>query len=212
MEVENHKVKKSFIGKKEASELVEWIEGIDYRKADANHHLAELSKELNGASHIFDVSKTELTRYVTEYQKITNSSEENIPAAIYDLIERIAREIDIPTDHVFFQAVDMQKGGKINPHYDASVEGYVNYKCNLCLLSESYDFFVDGTTFHIEQGDLYCFEASLYKHWTNVFDSRRVFISFGFMVPYERLGRTEKDPRVRLSRRIEKYFQRVQDK
>jgi hypothetical protein len=102
----------------------------------------------------------------------------------------------------------MRKGGKISPHYDASVEGYVNYKCNLCLLSEDYDFFVGDETVQVQQGDLYCFEASLYKHWTNTFDSRRVFISFGFMVPYEVLGRSETDPRVRLSRRIEKYFQR----
>lgn len=212
MEVENHKIARAFIGEDDARILVKWIEGISYKKTDSNHHLTELAKELNGASHIFDVSKTDLTRYITDYQKVTENSEENIPDLVYRIIDRISQTLDLPKDHVFFQAVDMQNGGKINPHYDAAVEGYVNYKCNLCLLSDDYDFFVDGKTFHVEQGDLYCFEASLYKHWTNVFSSRRVFISFGFMVPYERLGRTVDDPRVRLSRRIEKYFQRVQDK
>jgi hypothetical protein len=54
---------------------------------------------------------------------------------------------------------------------------------------------------------LYCFEASLYKHWTEEFNSRRVFLSFGFLVPYNVLGRNENDPRIRLSRRIENYFQ-----
>lgn len=208
MEADRHKVIRSFIGKEEASSLVEWIENIRYFDTERNHHLAELSKELNGVSHIYDVSKTELTRYITQYQSTTKSSEEAIPSLITETIERIASALCIPKNHSFFQAVDMKKGGKINPHYDAAVEGYINYKCNLCLLSEDYDFHVDGTVLNIKAGDLYCFEASLYKHWTNEFDSRRVFISFGFMVPYETLGRTEEDPRVRLSRRIEKYFQR----
>jgi len=56
---------------------------------------------------------------------------------------------------------------------------------------------------------MYCFEASLYKHWTKEFKSRRVFLSFGFILPYKILGRTEDDPRVRLSKRIEKHFQNL---
>jgi hypothetical protein len=61
----------------------------------------------------------------------------------------------------------------------------------------------------IEQKDLYCFEASLYKHWTEEFNSRRIFLSFGFLVPYNLLGRNSDDPRVRLSKRIENYFQKI---
>lgn len=211
MEVDNHKVARSFICEDEAQLLINWIEGITYTDTAANHHLAELAKDLNGVSHIYDVSKTEMTNYITSYQKLAKSSDEYIPELVYDLISRIAQTFDLPKDHVFFQAVDMKKGGKVNPHYDAAVDGYINYKCNLCLLSDDYDFFVDGTTLHVTKGDLYCFEASLYKHWTNEFNSRRVFISFGFMVPYHDLGRTSEDPRVRLSRRIEKYFQRTHE-
>lgn len=211
MEVKNHKVERSFISKDEARSLIEWIEKTEHCDATTNHHLTELSKELNGVSHIYDVSKTQITDYITQYQKTSERTREEVPALIYDLIARIAKKLDLPTSNVFFQAVDMKKGGKINPHYDASVNGYINYKCNLCLLSEDYEFYVDKEVFMIGEGDLYCFEASLYKHWTNVFDSRRVFISFGFMVPYEDLNRTSEDPRVRLSRRIEKYFQRKHD-
>lgn len=58
-----------------------------------------------------------------------------------------------------------------------------------------------------KKGDVYGFEASLYKHWTNEFKSGRVLLSFGFMVPYNCLNRDRNDPRVRLSQRIEKYFQ-----
>ncbi len=100
------------------------------------------------------------------------------------------------------------KGGKINPHYDASIDGYINYKCNISVLSENYNFFIDKESINIDETDLYGFEASLYKHWTNEFNSRRVFLSFGFILPYEILKRTENDPRVRLSKRIEKHFQK----
>jgi hypothetical protein len=50
-------------------------------------------------------------------------------------------------------------------------------------------------------------DALLYEHWTNEFNSRRVFLSFVFLVPYSVLGRNNNDPRIRLSRRVEKYFQ-----
>jgi len=100
----------------------------------------------------------------------------------------------------------MNKGGKINPHYDASVDGYINYKCNISVFSEDYNLFLDRDYIEIKETDLYGFEASLYKHWTNEFISRRVFLSFGFILPYELLGREENDPRIRLSKRIEKYF------
>ena len=101
----------------------------------------------------------------------------------------------------------MNKGGKINPHYDASLDGYINYKCNISVLSEDYNFFIGDDSLNVESTDLYGFEASLFKHWTNEFNSRRVFLSFGFVLKYEDLGRDINDPRVRLSRRIENYFQ-----
>lgn len=208
MEIKNHKVINHFIDKTEADYLIKWIEGIDYDGTDSNYHLTELAKELNGVSHVYDVSNTELTNYITRYQSITKNPKNSVPDLIYTLIDRISQHLNISRDHAFFQAVDMKKGGKINPHYDAAVEGYINYKCNLCLLSEDYKFYVDDQVLNITELDLYCFEASLYKHWTDTFNSRRVFISFGFMVPYQEMRRFESDPRIRLSQRIEKYFQR----
>jgi hypothetical protein len=77
------------------------------------------------------------------------------------------------------------------------------------VLSEDYKIFIGDSSPVIEQKDLYCFEGSLYKHWTEEFNSRRVFLSFGFIVPYSVVGRTENDPRVRLSQRISKYFQKL---
>jgi hypothetical protein len=116
--------------------------------------------------------------------------------------------MNIPDINSFLQIVDMNGGGKIGKHYDASYEGFINYKCNVSVLAEDYEFSVDSEIVTIKERDLYCFEASLFKHWTNKpFTSRRILLSFGFMLPYEVLGRNENDPRVRLSKRIEKIFQ-----
>ena len=205
---ETYKIKKKFITEDEVNQIVNWIDSVNHNGNDSNHHLTELSKTLNGNSYIFDISKTPLTNYITKFQSISNVSNESLPTFIHNIIDRISEEFNFPKDNVFLQAVDMNKGGKINPHYDASIDGYINYKCNISVLSENYNFFIDKESINIEETDLYGFEASLYKHWTNEFNSRRVFLSFGFILPYEILKRTENDPRVRLSKRIEKYFQK----
>jgi hypothetical protein len=204
---QTYKIKKNFITKDEAIQIVDWVESVNHDGSDSNYHLTELSKTLNGKSYMFDISNTPLTNYITKYQSISNVSREPLPDFVYNIIDRISEEFNFPKDNIFLQAVDMSKGGKITPHYDASIDGYINYKCNISVLSEDYELFLDKESVSIEEADLYGFEASLYKHWTNEFNSRRVFLSFGFILPYEILNRTENDPRVRLSKRIWKYFQ-----
>ena len=204
---ETYKTIKKFITKDEVNQVVNWIDSVNHNGNDSNHHLTELSKTLNGKSCIFDISNTPLTNYITKFQAISDVSKEPLPDFIYKIIDRISEEFNFPKDNIFLQAVDMDKGGKINPHYDASIDGYINYKCNISVLSENYDFFVGDESINIEKTDLYAFEASLYKHWTNEFNSRRILLSFGFVLPYEVLNRTENEPRVRLSKRIGRYFQ-----
>ena len=206
--METYKIKKKFISKDEVNQIINWIESVNHSGNDSNHHLTELSKTLNGKSYIFDISNTPLTNYITKFQSISDVSYNKLPKFIYDLIDRISEEFNFPKDNVFLQAVDMEKGGKINPHYDASLDGYINYKCNLSILAEDYELFLDKESIKIQETDLYGFEASLYKHWTNEFNSRRVFLSFGFLLKYEDLSRDINDPRVRLSKRIKKYFQK----
>jgi hypothetical protein len=206
---ETYKIKKKFITEDEVNQIVNWVGSVNHNGNDSNHHLTELSKTLNGKSYIFDISNTHLTNYITKFQSISNVSNENLPEFIYKIIDRISEEFNFPKDNIFLQAVDMNKGGKINPHYDASIDGYINYKCNISVLSENYKLYVDKEFIDIEETDLYAFEASLYKHWTNEFNSRRVFLSFGFILPYNVLGRNESDPRIRLSQRISKYFQKL---
>ena len=204
---ENYKIVKSFISDDEASQIVSWVDSLNPENGDPNYHLSEISKALNGKSCIIDISDTELTNYVTNFQSVSKVSNQDVPQIIMTIFERISKENNIPLDNVFIQAVDMNKGGRIKPHYDAAVDGYINYKCNISVLSEDYKIFIDESSPTIQQKDLYCFEASLYKHWTKEFNSRRVFLSFGFLVPYTILGRSDNDPRVRLSQRIEKFFQ-----
>jgi hypothetical protein len=207
-ELNPFKLKKKFITNDESNQIVNWIESINHIGNDSNHHLTELSKGLNGKSYIFDVSNTPLTNYISKFQSISDVSKDPLPDFIHNIIDKISKEFNFPKENVFLQTVDMNKGGKINPHYDASIDGYINYKCNISVLSEDYDLFLDKDTIKIQETDLYSFEASLYKHWTNEFNSRRVLLSFGFILPYDVLGRNESDPRVRLSQRISKYFQK----
>jgi len=204
---ETYKIKKKFISKDEVNQIVNWIDSVNHSGNDSNHHLTELSKNLNGKSYIFDISNTPLTNYITKFQSISDVSQDTLPEFIYDIIDRISDEFNFPKDNIFLQAVDMNKGGKINPHYDASVDGYINYKCNISVLSKDYKIFIDKSSTTIEQKDLYCFESSLFKHWTEEFNDTRLFLSFGFLIPYNIFGRNDDDPRVRLSKRIQKYFQ-----
>ncbi len=207
MGFENYKIIKNFISDYEVKLIVDWVDSLNPKDGDPNYHLSEISKVLNGKSCIIDISKTDLTKYITKFQSVSNVSEQEIPQIIKTIFERISKENNLPMDNIFIQAVDMNKGGKIKPHYDAAIDGYINYKCNVSVLSEDYKIFIDKSSPTIEQKDLYCFEASLYKHWTEEFNSRRVFLSFGFLVSYKVLGRNDNDPRVRLSKRIEKHFQ-----
>jgi aspartyl/asparaginyl beta-hydroxylase (cupin superfamily) len=162
---------------------------------------------VKGTSMIFDISNTELTNYITNFQSTNKVEKDGVPEFIQIIIDRVANLLNLPKDNIFIQAVDMRQGGKINPHYDAAINGYINYKCNISVLSEDYKIFIGDSSTNIEEKDLYCFEASLYKHWTNEFNSRRIFLSIGFIVPYSTMDRDENDPRIRLSKRIEKYFQ-----
>lgn len=207
MEPQSHKIIRGFLSEEERNKVLEWVESLDHPDGDANCHLSELSRRLKGKSFIFNQSKTELTDYITKFQSVQEVSVDTPPDFILDIQHRIANTIGLPTDNIFIQAVDMQSGGHIGTHYDASLRGYINYKCNLSVLSDDYKFYVDKDVLDISEGDLYAFEASLYRHRTDEFNSRRVFLSFGFVVPYSATGRDENDPRVRLAHRIERYFQ-----
>ena len=200
---------KNFLTEEERKEILIYVDSINHKSQAENIHLKHLISEIKGNSHMYNISNNQITYSVTSYQSGGNDvMKEELPRVFHDLRERIANHVKIPNINAFLQIVDMNEGGSIGEHYDASFQGYINFKCNISVISEEYEFCVDSQTTTIEEGDLYCFEASLYKHWTpNPFSKRRVLLSFGFMLPYSVLGRNEEDPRVRLSHRIKKYFQ-----
>jgi hypothetical protein len=208
MEPTNHKIVRGFLDDKSRNEIIEYVNSIKENIELEDHHLKHLISKINGSSYMYDISKTDLTDKLTKYQSGGHVMQNELPKVFHDLIDKIAVKMNIPTDQSFLQIVDMDQGGIIGKHYDASFDGFVNYKCNISVLSENYDFCIDDEVVNVDQLDMYCFEASLYKHWTlKPYTSRRILLSFGFLVPYENLGRTVNDPRVRLSNRIQKYFQ-----
>ena len=209
MEFTNNKSKKSFITKYESDLIIDWLKSINHNPNCDNNHILQIRSKLNGNSYMFDISKTELTEKITKFQSGNDIINIELPEIIYTIINRISETINISTNNIFLQILDMEKGGKINPHYDTAINGFITYKCNVNVLSEDYTLNVDKEIMYISQYDLYCFEASLYKHWTEYeFNSHRILLSFGFILPYDELGRTENDYRVRLSKRIENYFQK----
>jgi hypothetical protein len=208
MEFTNNKIIKKFINHEETHSILEWVNSLKHNHNCDNNHIKEIRKNLNGNSYMFDISKTLLTNKITSFQSGNDVIDNELPQIFLDLIDRISDDISIPKDNVFLQILDMEKGGKINPHYDTAINGYITYKCNVSVISHDYTLNVDKEIFDIQQSDLYCFEASLFKHWTEKeFNSKRILLSYGFILPYADLCRTEDDYRVRLSKRIEKYFQ-----
>lgn len=209
MEPKNHKIIRNFLDAESRKKIIDYVDTIDEMIVLNDHHLKYLVGKINGNSYMFDVGKTDLTDKITSYQSGGHVMNHELPEIFHRLIDRISRELSIPKKHSFLQIVNMEKGGTIEKHYDASIEGFINYKCNISVLSEDYEFCIDKESVNVKETDMYCFEASLYKHWTpNAFNTRRILLSFGFLIPYSDLGRDHEDPRVRLSNRIEKYFQK----
>ena len=203
----NYKIIRNFLNSREKGLALKIVDQMKYDSLVDNHHIEYLTSKINGTSNIFDISCTDITKELTIFQSGGNRRVESLPPYFIDLGKEIADVIGLPKDHMFLQIVDMNKGGTIKPHYDVGCDGFVNYKCNISVLSEDYNLFIEEERLDLSEGDLYCFEASLFKHWTGEeFTKRRVLLSYGFGVPYSHFGRDYNDPRARLSRRIQKYI------
>lgn len=204
----NHTLHKNFLAQREKNQILNFVDSLRFEGSLDNRHLKELIGKLNGFSCMFDLSQNEISGKISKYQAGGATVRTDLPKIFYMLAEKICKRVGIPNKNSFLQIVDMDEGGTIGPHYDAAFNGLINYKCNVSVLSEPYLFAIEKEQVKVEETDLYCFEASLYKHWTpNPFTSRRVLLSYGFMLEYEELGRSELDPRIRLSERIQRRFQ-----
>lgn len=171
-----------------------------------NIHINTLVSGLKGSSLSHNFSNSKESKEIARYQ---GSNEINqIDKIFLTIRDRIVSRLNITTRHSFLQIVQSKSGGEVRPHYDANVEGFINFKCNLCIEGSSYKFYVDTfPLLPVRERTLYTFEASLFKHWTDKFEDDRIILSYGFLLPYEDLNWRENDPRIRLSNRINKYLQ-----
>jgi hypothetical protein len=198
----------NFISESDKNEVISYVRKFKRDVKIDNIHIKSVASKLSGNSFMFDITRTELSTKLATFQSSDNLINLDLPQIFYDILDRISTTLAINKDHVFLQILVQDSGGYIHPHYDSTIDGYITYKCNISIKSEDYILFVDGNELNIKEGDLYCFEASLYKHWTNPFSRERIILSCGFILPYEDLGRDESCPRIRLSKRIQKYFQK----
>lgn len=199
----------NFISESDKNRVISYVRGLKSDVKIDNIHIKSVASKLRGNSFMFDITGTELSKKLSTFQSSDNLINLNLPQIFYDILDRISTTLGINKDHVFLQILVQDSGGWIHPHYDSAIDGYITYKCNISIKSEDYILFVDGDELNIKEGDLYCFEASLYKHWTEPFTTERIILSWGFILPYQDLGRDENCPRVRLSKRIQKYFQNI---
>jgi len=207
MEFENHKKIKNFISEIEKEKIINFVETLKNNYEISNHHIKNVSNELNGTSTMFDITKTEFSSKLSNFQSSNNISKTILPNIFFEIKDRISESLSISKDNVFLQILDSQKGGKIIPHYDSGFKNYITYKCNISVFSEQYKLYVEDIIINVDEKDLYSFEASLFKHWTDPFEGRRIVLSFGFILPIQELNRDENDFRVRLSNRIINNFQ-----
>ena len=209
MKQNNFKKFSDFLNQTERLEILDFINNLEIDLDEIqNLHINEVASKLNGTAYMFDLSQTKVSKYLSNFQSSNQVIDKSIlPKIFYQMMDKISSTIDIPLENSFLQIIKMKKGGKIRKHYDTAYPSFINYKCNISLLSEDYTFFTSQQNINIKQNDLYCFEASLYKHWTDEFEQDRILLSYGFGLSYETLGRTKEEPIVRMSNRIFKYFQ-----
>jgi len=190
------------------SEIPSLIKDLDHyalRQVDGNEHVRTTNAAINGHSVLYDLSNTPVSSEIADMQGgSTVESHSDTPIHHEVVVERIRELTGITATDYFVQLINIGVGGRVIPHYDIPIDGYVTYKCNI-VLAGRHKIYVNKDPLTAMPGDMYCFEASLYKHWLNSHPINIKIASYGFMIKYEDLGRSLDDPRVRMSRRILKY-------
>ncbi len=142
MEPKNHKIA-NFLSIDERNEILDFVDSIPNHVSNINNvHIFAVSDMMNGRSYMFDITKTEISKYLSEYQSNYNNMNVEILPLFIRIMNRISTRLGIKSDSVFLQIIDQNSGGRIIPHYDSSCSGYINYKCNVSVLSEEYEIFI----------------------------------------------------------------------
>jgi len=162
----------NFISSKEKEIIKSFVDGICLELNIENQHIKSVASKLKGKSYMIVITKTEISKELSKFQSSDNLIDLPLPNIFIELIDRISTDLNIDKSNVFLQILNQEGGGLIHPHYDSAINGYITYKCNVCVESSGYQLFIDKETLNVKESDLYCFEASLYKHWTEPFTSK----------------------------------------
>lgn len=202
----NIDIKNGFISLEERDFAFDYCMYLSNVKCDIkNEHIKKVNEQSNGYSFLYDISRTKESSYISKFQG-DDTVVESCPSFFLEISKRISSCLNINDSHSFVQFIYVGKNGQVRPHYDAAIPGYVTYKCNLQIKGKTI-VNVDKTEFQVKDCDLYCFEASLYKHWIRENEEDMVIVSYGFLLPYGETKWTEDSPRVRMSNKIFKFFQ-----
>lgn len=197
----------NFITEEDRSSVLEWGYQNEAHVSIENSHIKHIHDALKGFSLICDLSHTPVTDYICRFQGDSTMIDQ-VPSVISAIGDSIAERLGLNTDHRFVQFIGMKAGGEVKAHYDACYPGYVTYKCNVQVSGSGVEkVYVDTSVIVPPVRGLYCFEASLYKHWIDPCSADASLLSYGFVVPYKDLGWSANSPRVRLSERIFQKFQ-----
>lgn len=154
----------SFISEDDKNEILEFVNRLEINSNILNKHINEVASKLNGTSFMFDIAKTDKSKKLSSYQSSDNLMDIDLPIIFKDIMCKISDKLNISKENVFLQILNQESGGYIHPHYDSAIDGFITYKCNICVLGDDYELFVDDNIINIKEKDLYTFEASLYKH------------------------------------------------
>lgn len=193
----------NFITQDEKQEMSECIRSYRVHDVDmGNKQVRYITEQTKGFTAIYDFSNTDLTRQIARVQS-DNRELGEVPPIFHEVKDRIAKALNINTDHSFVQGILLGKGGRVSKHYDAGIPGYITYKCNVVITGPKDDMlYVDKEKWAINELDLYAFEANFYKHWLDASDEERVVASYGYIIPYADLGWESDSPRVKLSDKV----------
>ena len=181
-----------------------YVRGLKPSNDIRNDHIRKINEKIKGFSILCDMTESEISKTVSKFQG-DSTIIHSVPALFREIKDKISHEIKINKNNVFFQIIKMNTSGEVAPHYDASIIDYINYKCNIQIKGNS-EVGIGKELISVEEKELYCFEASLYKHFVEPVKEETILLSYGFLVPIADLSRTESDPRVRMSNRIWRRF------
>jgi len=211
------KLVNEFISPEEQEKLNVWFEEVKERHGENQvvdqDGLRSLQESIKGWSIMRGLSDSEPLKQLV-HSLIEDEKDDfgEIPQFVWDIRDRIIEEWkeEIPdlADNSFVQLTLVGKDGFVHPHYDPSPDGFVTCRANVFFSTWDGDhIYINKKLFPIQERDLICFAASIYKHKTEPSQcEKRAFCSFGFLIPYETFGIDHDDPKVRMSRRIWKHF------